>query len=245
MKTSPPVRIALALSAAALFATASLSAQAVISTAQGNGADTFLSNDSQHGPTVVHGAAGSLSLRAFTDVRARVIMLRFDVSNYIAESLIEGTITMNFTWATRARTWNVYGLMDESLGDWIENETNYNNAPGILPASLGNYAIDESVWAPIGTFAVTADTGLQTTNVTDLNLDDLLTGNESGLVTLLFAFPSGGDSNPDWAITSKEGDPALAPTLNVPNAIPEPSTYALLAGLTALIGAIYFRRRKS
>lgn len=235
-----------AMGASMGFAAASFG-QAVITTAHGDGADTYLSNDGNSGPTVVHGGDTALNMRAITDLRARVMLLRFDVSNFVAGSLTEATLTLNFTASNRTRTWNAFGLTDQSLDGWLEGDTNYDNGPGILPATLGNYAIDEAAWSNLGTFAVQSGTGQQTTDPVSLNLDAFLTGNTNGYASLLLAFPSGTDTNPDWWVTSKEGNGLLAPTLSLPNAeaIPEPSTYAVIFGVVALSGAFYFRRLKN
>lgn len=239
-------RLLCAMGASAAFAVTSFG-QAVITTGHGDGADTYLSNDSNSGPTIVHGGDTGLNMRAITDLRARVVLLRFDVSDFVAASLTDATLTLNFTASNRTRTWNVFGLADEGLDGWLEGATNYDNGPGILPATLGNYAIDGTAWSNLGTFAVQSGTGQQTTDPVSLNLDAFLTGNTNGYASLLLAFPSGTDTNPDWTITSKEGNALLAPTLDLPSAqaIPEPSTYAMIFGVVALAGSFYFRRRKN
>ncbi len=217
---------------------------ATLTTEFGAGADTFLSNDTNAGPTVVHGGAGAMNVRAINDSRARIILVRFDVSELVPSTLTNATLTLNLTTATRARDWNVFGSSDPVVNAWDELTTNYENAPGILPADLGNYNIDTTVWENLGTFNIQAATGQQTSDTGSLNLDDLLTGNTDGMVSLLLAFPSGTDTNPDWWVTSKEGDPLLAPTLNLPDAqvIPEPSTYAAIFGALALLGVLCLRR---
>lgn len=243
LRSLRPLVLASAVSVA--FASVSFG-QATLTTFEGAGADTYLSNDSNSGAGVVHGSDGAMNVRAITDSRARLTLLRFDVSEYLAESLTEATVTVNFTMATRSRTWDVFGLAAENLDSWLESETNYSNGPGILSATSGNYAIDATAWSALGTFGVQASSGQQTTDVVSLNLDSFLTADTNGSVSLLFSFQPGTDTNPDWWMTSKEGDAALAPTLNLPNAqlIPEPSTYAAIFGLFALGGAVYLRRRK-
>ncbi|MCC5833993.1 MAG: DNRLRE domain-containing protein [Opitutales bacterium] len=218
---------------------------ATLTTAYGAGADTYLSNDTNSGPSVVHGGAASMNMRAIDNSRARLILLRFDLSELEASTLTDATLTLNLTTSTRTRDWNVFGSSDATLNAWDELSTNYNNAPGINSATLGNYSIDTAVWASLGTFNIQASIGQQTSNTTSLNLDSLLTGNTSGFASLLLAFPSGTSSDPDWWVTSKEGDAMLAPTLNLPNAqaIPEPSTYAVIFGGLAFMGVVYLRRR--
>jgi hypothetical protein len=81
----------------------------------------------------------------------------------------------------------------------------------------------------------------------NLDLDAFLTADTNKLVTLVITYEmSSASSGIDWYITSKEGVGVsiwgatqlgtLAPTLNLPNAIPEPATIALLGlgGLSLL-----------
>lgn len=224
------------------LALSTLSAQVSITPALGNGADTFLSNDSNAGPSVVHGASAGLNLRGLDGARARTILIRFDVGDYTPESLTNATLALDFTASNRGRTWTVYGLADASLADWDEATTSYSNAPGLLAADPGNTSIDPEAWTNLGGFAVVGGTGVQTTSTVSLNLDNYLTENTTGLVSFLFYFAST-DSNPDWSVSSKEGA-GTAPTLNLPDAqiIPEPSTYTMIFGALALVGAIVRRR---
>lgn len=236
-------RLLIAFGASIAFAAISYG-QAVITTGDGNGADTYLTNDANSGPDAVHGESASLNLRGFDGVRARTILIRFDVSDYVPESLTNGTISLNFTASNRDRSWTVYGLTDDSVANWEEATTSYSNAPGILPADPGFTGIDTNAWSDLGSFGVTSGTGVQTTDPVTLDLDGYLTGNSTGLASFLFHFTSG-DSNPDWFVSSKEGD--IAPALNLPDAqlVPEPSTYAAIFGVAALLGALYFRRKKN
>lgn len=234
-----------------LFATLALAAtsfgQAVITTGDGNGADTYVSNDSNRGPTYVAGLDAALNQRVYWDVRAKLTMLRFDVSDFVPGSLTDASLSLDFTSSNRTRTWTVYGLADSSLDNWDEASTNYNNAPGFQAADPGQYAFDETVWTSLGTWNIAAGAGVQTSDPVALNMDAFLTGNDNGLVSFLFVNDT--DSNADWWMRSKEGaaTEGLAPTLTLPNAqiVPEPSTYAVLFGTVALLGAVYFRRRKN
>lgn len=239
-------RLLLTLGATVAFAATSFG-QATITTAAGQGADTYLPNDANRGPTHVGGLEGAVNQRVYWDVRSRLTMLRFDVSPFTAESLTDATVSLDFTASNRTRTWTVWGLTDESLDAWDEAATNYNNAPAFESAPLGQYAFDTSAWTELGTWNINAATGAQTSDPVALNLDTFLTGNTNGLATLLFVNST--DTNADWWMRSKEGavDAGFAPTLNLPDAqvIPEPSTYAAIFGALALVGTCYIRRRKN
>src|SRR4030043_578818 len=86
---------------ALLFGAAS-SGQALVTvtTGDGNGADTYLSNDGQggdYGPDSVHGA--NVSLRAFRQlvgVRSKAAYIKFDLSN-AAGNMSEATLTFDAT----------------------------------------------------------------------------------------------------------------------------------------------------
>jgi hypothetical protein len=240
---------------------AAVQAQVTVTTADGNGADTYVSNDSNSGPTDAHGDSDVFELRAITDSRARVGMLRFDLSE-IGGDMTGATLSFEFTNSRRARTWEIYGLNDGSDDLWDELTTSYGSGVGVVGATEGNYALDIGSAANqvtlLGTMAVndaeTEDTdptpheGLNTSSTASLDLSSFLAADTNGLVTLLLAFPSGTDTNPDWFVATKEntlvGSSLTAPTLTLPNAspVPEPAT----AGIVLLAGAglMAARRRR-
>lgn len=172
-------------------------------------------------------------------------LIRFDVSEYIAESLTGATLTLTFTGAPNTRDFLVYGLTDQTLDNWEEATTSYSNAPGILPADLGAYQIDTNVWSQLGTFTISAGAGTKSSETSSLNLDNFLTSNTNGLVSFLLI--SNATTNIEYYFDSKENASGNAPLLDLPNAtaIPEPSTYAMLFGVGALAGVILVRRRRS
>ena len=102
-----------------------LTAAIEISTADGTGADTFLSNDSNVGPTTTRGGVTILNMRRFDGTRSKQPLFRFDINALPAGvDLTEATISFNFTRANRARTINVYGLIDQTLDEWPEAARN-------------------------------------------------------------------------------------------------------------------------
>jgi hypothetical protein len=130
------------------------------------------------------------------------------------------------------RTWNIYGLNDDAVDDaWGEMSITYNTAPGMAPASQGNYAIDETNLTLLGTLAVvsSAVNATVTSNTTTLNLDSFLAEDTNGLVTMVL-IATGADRQ--FYVAAKEGlgsNPAWsAPTLILPYAVPEPAAMILL-----------------
>jgi hypothetical protein len=257
----PAIGACIAAAIAALGWSTAAQAQVSVTTADGNGADTYLSNDSSSGPGDAHGDSDVFELRSITDSRARIGMLRFDLSD-VTGDLTGATLSFEFTNSRRARTWEIYGLNDGSDDLWNELTTSYGSGVGVLSATEGNYALDVGSAANqvtlLGTMAVsdaetedtdpTAHEGLNTSSTASLDLSSFLAADSNGLVTLLLAFPSGTDTNPDWFVATKEntlvGSSLTAPTLTLPNAspVPEPATagFVLLAGA----GLVAARRRR-
>ena len=212
-----------------LIATSAVQAEVVISTADGNGADTFLSNDGQSGsggsdgaPTAVHGTEGAFAIRNYEGVRQKFGCIRLDLTG-IAGDLSGATLSITVTISNRSRNWLIYGLVDESLDNWDEATTSYSNAPGILPAALGSFALDESKLQLLGTLSVlenapTRDTPNIYTSITDeLNLDSFLQSDTNKLLTFII-INENSDSNASYWIATKEGNLTMAPALTLPNA---------------------------
>lgn len=223
-----------------LAAAGTMSGQSTaLSTAVGDGADTYLSNDSDHGPDAVHGADATLNVRHHTAPRMRVTMLRFDVSDVSSDFFNdEATLSLDFDSASNTRTWQVYYLSDATFAGWDEATTTFNNAPGISGENFGDLVIDENVWSSLGTWGVTNDNIVQTSDPVSLNLEPALTNHADGLVSFLLSYE--GTDNVSWWTHSKESIDGMAPTLNM---VPEPSTYATILGAAVLFGAIWGRRR--
>ncbi len=208
-----------------LIAASTVQAEVVLSTAIGNGADTGLENDGQsgsHGPDSVHGTDGSLDVRNYETVRQKFICIRFDLTG-IAGDLSGTMLSITVNTSNRNRNWLVYGLVDESLDNWDEATTSYSNAPGILPAALGSFALDDSKLQLLGTLSVSENTptretpNIYTSITTDINLDSFLGSDTNKLVTFV-VINENSDSSASYYVATKEGDPTTAPTLTLPNA---------------------------
>jgi hypothetical protein len=241
-----------AVAVAALLAVSSAFAGPVITTATGNGADVSIQNDSQNMGTsaVVFNGAGA-DFRRFDMTRAKGVLLRFDISTLTGD-LNDAMLSFDYN-HNRDRNLLVIGLTDESLDNWDEATTAYNNAPGILqPVDGGNaydsglFSLDNSKITLLGqtpildtrNFPPLAPNGraLHSTDPMVVPLGTFLSSDTNGLVTFLL-FHAVTDNNATGNITTKESTTGFrAPTLST-IAIPEPSALALLGiGGLALVG---------
>jgi len=208
-----------------LIAAGSVQARTTVTTADSNGADTYVSNDSQQGPTTNWG--GEVRIRAFrqlADTRSKTGYIRFDLSDVYGD-MTGATLTFEATYLKgSAKSVNVYGLTDETLDSWVESTINYNNAPGMLPATLGNYALDLTKLVLLGTITTPAAGPAYpfrfSSDTVNLNLDSFLNADTNKLVTFVFI-----GTNNESEIASKEHATFLEPTLTLPNALIPPATY--------------------
>ncbi len=250
-----------------LFATSSSMAAMFVTTGDGNGADTSLQNDSQNGGTsaTVFGAGNFADFRRYDDVRQKMLLVRFDISDLDASTYADAVLRFDYN-TNRTRTLRVYGI-GEDFDDWDEATTSYSNAPGILQPdqggaaynSAGNNFLDAtelylvSIPPPmfqLGSILIQATGGTGNTNrevvlsnTTDLPLETFLNADTDGLVSFLL-FHDGSDSSQTGNISTKERGYQFSPMLGVipTQFIPEPSSVTLaLLGLGA-IGALARRR---
>ncbi len=203
---------------AMLLSIASGALALTITTENGNGADAYLSNDSQQSPNTNTGA--EVRIRAFrqlADTRSKTGYIRFDLSE-VAGDMSDAILTFEATYLKgSAKTVEVYGLMDGDGDLWDEGTVTYNTAPGMLSATLGNSALDTTMVTLLGTITVPAVGDAYpvrfSSNPTDLPLADFLGSDTNGLVTFIFI-----GTNNEGEIASKEHETFIAPTLTLPNA---------------------------
>jgi hypothetical protein len=217
-----------------LLATTGKAAPIVITTADGKGADTYLSNDGQganYGPTTTHGADTSLrAFRQYANTRSKAAFIRFDLGDAVGD-MSGAILTFDLTYQKGGGgAVNVYGLIDGDGDFWDEETTSYNTAPGVIPnppTALGNCVLDTTKWTLLGTITSPATPSTYpvqfSSNPTDLPLADFLEADTNKLVTFIFL----GGSSDEGEVASKEHATYNPPTLTLPNAVRGTRTSAI------------------
>jgi fibronectin-binding autotransporter adhesin len=230
-----PIRLLTSMLALAvgLAVPSAVRAAVTISTTNGLGADTYLSNDGQtgQGPTTTHGLETGFQHRVFSGTRMKFLYVRFDKGTSLI-NYAGSTVSINFSGANRTRTCSVYGLKNGDIGEaWGESTVCYSNAPGIAWTNgtpLAQFpTIDTNRMVLLGTMPnFNAATGVQTSDPNSLNLQSFLEADTDGLVTFLFLTTS--DSSQSYFGYTKEATNTsgvllgFEPTLNMPNAVVDP-----------------------
>jgi hypothetical protein len=184
------------------------------------GADAYVTNDSTQSPTANFGTVVSMRWRQLADTRSKVAYIRFNITD-VAGDMSGAYMTLAYTFmkGTGAATINVYGVIDGDDDFWVESGEggiNYNNAPGLAPASLGNYAINNAKATLLGTLSSLPAATLPVSVSTDpatLDLTEFLNADTNGLVTFFLIGPNDEDE-----IATKENTTYDAPKLVMPNA---------------------------
>lgn len=147
---------------ASLVACSTSQAAMFVSTADGNGADTFIENDNQGfdgtDPIAtaanIRGGSEFLQMRRLPGVRLKAFLLRFDITDLDAAAYADAQLRFDFS-LNRTRQLRVYAIADGALDNWDEATTNYLSAPGILDLND----------TPAGPDAVAAEIGLNPTEL--------------------------------------------------------------------------------
>lgn len=204
----------------AVLLTSLSGAEVIRDTSFGLGADTFVGNDSNKGPDNNYGGGATLDIRNYPGVRAHIGYAKFDISG-VSGSMADAQLQIYITSGGSARTWDIYGLIDNDVDDaWGEMTITYNNAPGMLPATAGNFTIDAAKMILLGTLAVPSTINVAvTSDPVALNLESFLKSDNNGLVTFVM-IPQPPERQ--FYVASKEGvtpeNGWSAPTLIMPNA---------------------------
>lgn len=199
-----------------------------VTTAEGNGADTYLSNDSAEGAYVAHGASSSMEFRHIKGSRFRALYFRFDLSGHTGETFSDAALTLNGVNMGRNRALLVMGLLDGATSgqgeNWNEATLTYSEAAGFSPAAVGSYALSGDLTAELALTAGSAK-GLNTT-VSSKLLDDFLNADTDGLVTFVVYATDPWNETEDFFFETKEAVGNHAPALIF--TITEPATLGLI-----------------
>jgi hypothetical protein len=216
------------LSLAILLSLATLSmAEIVITTADGNGADTMISNDGNKSYTYVGGGGSHLEVRHYDGVRAKASMFRLDISDGFAGDLSGAYFQVYQHSSTRSRQLSLYVLADGEWDNWDEGTVSYNTFPGIIEPydNSGNFNYDTTMWTRVAYVdAVSGYAGtLQSYDSTGEpnapgNIDlSFIDSDTNGLVTFML-WKDSTDSSYDAYYASKESDVNSPAALVFPNA---------------------------
>lgn len=224
----------------------STSHAALITTADGQGADTIVVGGTN--ADINYGSNPTLLLKNVSPVNGftRKNYLRFDlssVSGSIESASLDLVINDNNNGTVGVpSSFNVavFGLIEGAAGqDWSESTITWNNAPG--NANSGS-SFDSEMTIFLGSLEVTtSDVAGSTVSFSSPSLVSLLTADADNLLTLMLA-RTDTRVGENLGFMSKEYDAGqYAPSLSI-TAIPEPDS-AILFAMMVGVGALCIRRR--
>lgn len=123
-----------------------------VTTADGDGADTYLTNDVMNQTWRRYGSSQFLHCRYIQDQRVRMILLRFDIRQ--VKEVSGAILNLCLDSGNRKRELAVYGLRDSPEDFWDEEGLDYRTAPGLKSAPFGRFELDQTSWTRLGTFRV-------------------------------------------------------------------------------------------
>ena len=210
-----------------------------ITTADGNGADTYVNNGE---PDVNHSADNHMIVWDYNptaDLRYKGYV-RFDLSA-IAQPLSSATLTCTTMDGQFPPDTTIWGLNDGDAGElWVEADLTWNNAPANDTSTPAGFLSNATY---LGVFGNITNAAGGTGDFSADALKDFLNADNDGVATFMFGSPGETLDPPTngfayWA--TKENTVHAPPTLTVEE-IPEPATLSLIGlGVLGLL-----RRRRA
>ena len=187
----------------------------MITTADNNGADATLFNDSNRSGSTVGGDRSTLEVRYWDEVRFRASLLRFDVNDVMVSpnnALIGIYPTYARNMGGETLSFTIFGLTNEAEDEWNEASMSYNNAPGFENAPNGTFAINDQLdsLTTITVYADSIDTYLY--SEPSEKLDTFISNDTNGLLTFAIVRTYSTESD-IYAFSANEGGNLTAPRL--------------------------------
>ncbi len=227
------VKLILTLLAAVLCACSPVAGE-IITTADGNGADTYVQGNNS-GP---YGAAAYMAVKYASSSNhptyTRKAYFRFDLGAFDVSQIADAQLALTIvdsglgTNATGDWTFSVYGLTDESGDGWSENML-WNAAPANVAAVP---QVDGAKTVPIGSFQLAGKGTIGSAiTLSGSALTGFLQTDTNHLATFIVVRDTveGSSTNYAHGFATRENGTYAPPTLTL-TTVPEPSALALAAG---------------
>ena len=165
-----------------------------LSTSYGYGADSFISNDDKGASDATYNGVtfqGDYYLVVRNhEVRKRITYLRYDI---IDNPRFDGAnqayigIYVNFSdkMAGDSVEIAVYGMTDDESDTWEADLLSYDNAPGMLPADLNSYELDNLIVDSLTTITVWLNDTGWIYSEPSVEMDDFINADNNGLLTFI------------------------------------------------------------